>query len=148
VADEAVEVEGRGGAGVDLVVAHLGLRADGGGHLEGDAGGLLQRGALGRVEDDLELRLVVEGQHLDLDAPRSTSEIAPSNSGDAAEKHPAPAGPVDQRIHDAVVEAGEDQSSGAWSWSLSPEARPRVGRQGTGVSDPLHGAERGARPTA
>jgi hypothetical protein len=108
VADEAVEIERRGGAGVDLVVAHLGLRAEGGGHLAGDARRLLQRRALGRVDHDLELRLVVEGQHLDLDlADPDEADRREQQRDDHREERPAPGRPVEQRIHDAVVEAGE-----------------------------------------
>ena len=105
VADETVEIKRSGGAGVDLVVADGGIGADGGGHLGGDAGGLLERGALGRVQDDLELRLVVEGEHLDRDgAEEDEGDGGEQQADDAGEERPTPAGAVEQRIHDAVVE--------------------------------------------
>jgi len=106
VAHESVEIKRRGGAGVDLHVAHLGLAADGVGHLAGDAGGVFERGALGRVEHDLELRLVVEGQHLDLHrADQHEAAGEREQADDAAEKRPAHARPVEQRLHHAVIEA-------------------------------------------
>ena len=66
VAHEAVEVVGRGDTGVDLVIGHFGFGADRGGHFAGDGGGLFQRRAFRHVQDDLELALVVKGQHLHL----------------------------------------------------------------------------------
>jgi len=108
VADEAVEVKRSGSAGVDLVVADGGIGADGGGHLGGDAGRLLEGGALGSVEDDLELRLVVEGEHLDRDgAEEDEGDGREEQADDAGEERPTPAGAVEQRLHDAVVEPGE-----------------------------------------
>jgi hypothetical protein len=66
VPDQAVEIEGGGGADVDLVIGDLGFGADGGGDFAGDLGGQFEGAAFGHVEDDLELALVVEGQHLHL----------------------------------------------------------------------------------
>jgi hypothetical protein len=66
VPDETVEIERRGHAGVDLIVEDLWLGPQRGGHFARHPRGLLKRRALGEVEDDLELRLVVERQHLDL----------------------------------------------------------------------------------
>ena len=66
VAHQAVEVEGGGDAGVNLVIRHLRLDAHGGGDFAGGLGGAFQRAAFGHVEDDLELALVVERQHLHL----------------------------------------------------------------------------------
>ncbi len=65
--DQAVEVERRCGADIDLVIGGRRVLADHLGHLEGDAAGLLEGRSLGHVDDHLELALVVEGQHLDLD---------------------------------------------------------------------------------
>ena len=66
MADEPIEIVGRGRAGVDLIIGHLGLLRDRRGHLAGGAQGLLERRALGQIDDHLELALVVEGQHLHL----------------------------------------------------------------------------------
>ena len=63
---ESVEVERRGDAGVDLVVGHFRFDADGGGDFARGLRGAFERAALGHVEDDLELALVVERQHLHL----------------------------------------------------------------------------------
>ncbi len=65
--DQAVEIDRRCGAGVDLVVGDFRYRFDRtckpveqfGGHLDG--------GSFRHVHDDLELRLVIEGQHLEDD---------------------------------------------------------------------------------
>ena len=67
MAHQAVEVERGGDAGVNLVIGHLRLDADGGGNFAGGLGGAFEGAAFGHVEDDLELALVVEGQHLHLD---------------------------------------------------------------------------------
>jgi hypothetical protein len=108
VAHEAVEVERRGGAGVNLVVAHLGFGADGEGHLAGNAGGLLERGALGHIEDHLELRFVVEGQHLHLHgADADQPHRADGERGDDAEERPVPRAVLEQRPHEARVETRE-----------------------------------------
>ena len=75
VAHQTVEVVGRGGPDVHLVVGHLRHGADVVADLARDGGGLLQRRALGHVDDDLELALVVERQHLDhhaLEQPRAS----------------------------------------------------------------------------
>ncbi len=64
LAHQAVEVDRRGGAGVDLIVGHLRHAGQVIAHLREHAGGLLQAGALGHVQHYLELALVVERQHL------------------------------------------------------------------------------------
>ena len=61
---QPVEIDRRRGARVHLVVGDLGSPRDLGREFVEHACGLLDRRALGHVEDDLELRLVVEGQHL------------------------------------------------------------------------------------
>ena len=65
VADEAVEVEGRGRAGMGLDDGHFGQGKDHIGHVAGHAVRRLDRGAFGQVDDDRKLGLVVEGQKLD-----------------------------------------------------------------------------------
>jgi len=68
MAHETVEIERRRRARVHLVIAHFGFRADRGRHLAGDPRRLLERGAFGGIDDDLEFRLVVEREHLHLHA--------------------------------------------------------------------------------
>ena len=73
---EAVEVDRRRGAGVALVVGDLGHRRDVRAHRAQHGGGALDRRSGGHVDDDLELGLVVERQHLEddqLHATRATS---------------------------------------------------------------------------
>ena len=67
VPHEAVEVEGGGGARVDLDVLHLGNGGEVAVHLPGGLQGHLEGRSLVVVDHHLELALVVEGQHLDLD---------------------------------------------------------------------------------
>ena len=64
LAHQAVEVDRRGGAGIGLVVGHLGHRRQVRAEFVQHRGGLLHRRAGRHVDDDLELRLVVERQHL------------------------------------------------------------------------------------
>ena len=108
VAHQAVEVVGRGDAGVGLEIHDLGLLLDDGGQFAGDAGRLFERRSLGHVDDDLELALVVERQHLHLDeADADESHRAEEQHGDQRQKSVARRGVVEQRIHHATVEAGE-----------------------------------------
>ena len=108
VAHETVKIERRGSAGVDLIVAHLRLGADGLGHFASDVEGLLQRGAFGRVYDDLKLRLVVEWQHLDLHATDEHEHgRADQQEGNDREECPLPQRVVHERVHHAVIHAGE-----------------------------------------
>ena len=65
VPHQPVEAVGRRRPDVDLIVGDLLLLADGGGDLPRHLRGALERAVLGHVEDDLQLALVVEGQHLD-----------------------------------------------------------------------------------
>ena len=67
VADQAVEVVWARCPDVGFVVGHLGLCPDRVGERLGNAVGLLERRALGHVDDHLELALVIERQHLDTD---------------------------------------------------------------------------------
>ena len=106
--DEAVEVIGAGGAGVSLDVGNFGLVEGGIGQGAGAAGRLFERGAFGHVDDDLELALVVEGQHLYLNK-LDVDEAAggEQHDGHGAEEGPAEEGHVDKAIHPAAVEDGE-----------------------------------------
>src|SRR5206468_689996 len=67
VAHEPVEVVRRGGSGVGLEVHYFRLLSDDSGQLAGNPRGLFEGCAFGHVDDDLELALVVERQHLHLD---------------------------------------------------------------------------------
>ncbi len=65
VAHQPVEVDGGGGAGVNLVILHLGHLGKLPPDRQQGALGLLQGHPLRHVEHQLEFRLVVEGEHLE-----------------------------------------------------------------------------------
>jgi hypothetical protein len=65
--DQAVEIDRRGGAGVDLIVGHFLDRAEIAAQLAQHPGGLFQRGAFRHIHNDLKFRLVVERQHFQHD---------------------------------------------------------------------------------
>ena len=103
--DQTVEIERRRGAGVNLVVPHLRFAADGPGHFLGDAGGRFQCRALRGLEDELKLRLVVEGKHLDGHRTEQDEPHGGQQQGDDADQEgPAPAGVVEQRTHHPMVQ--------------------------------------------
>ena len=78
---QSVEIEWRRHAGVNLVIGHFRFDADGGGDFARGLRGAFQRAAFGHVQDDLELALVVERQHLHLHpAERRPVAIASSSS--------------------------------------------------------------------
>jgi len=64
VSDKPVEIERRRGADVDLVVGDLRNRAEDASDLTGGGVGLLEGIALGGVDNHLDFRFVVEGEHL------------------------------------------------------------------------------------
>ncbi len=64
LAHQAVEVDRRGRAGVDLVVGHLGQLGKGLRHVVEHLRRVLDRRAFRHVQHHLEFRLVVERQHL------------------------------------------------------------------------------------
>ena len=64
VTDQAVEIEGRGHTHIHLIIGHLRLVAQTGSDLASRLSRALQRTPLRHVEDNLELRFIVEGQHL------------------------------------------------------------------------------------
>ena len=66
MAHEAVEIERRRDAGINLVIGHLRFGADGGGNFTRRLRGAFQRTAFRHVEDDLKFALVVERQHFHL----------------------------------------------------------------------------------
>ena len=134
VPHQAVEVVGRGNAGVGLEVHNLGLLLDDGGQFAGDARGFFERGSLGHVDDDLELALVVERQHLHLDeADADEDDRAEEHRRDQRQKSAARSGVMEQRIHHAAVEAGEAVL--ALRWRRGRRRRRGSGRRPT-VSPP------------
>ena len=64
VTHQAIKVDRGGGAGIDLHIAHLRHLAQGVAHRHQRALGLLETAALGHIQHQLKLRLVVERQHL------------------------------------------------------------------------------------
>ncbi len=104
VPDQAVEVERGRGADVDLDVGDLGQLPGALGQRASDAGGLLEGGALGHVDDHLHLALVVVGEHLD---PYQTNGHQ-SHGGDEhhahqSQKRPATPGSGQQRPEQTLV---------------------------------------------
>ena len=90
---EPVEIERRSDAGIDLIVGDLRFGAHGGGDFARGLRGAFERAAFGHVEDDLELALVVERQHLHLhpaDADQRPSRRS-SSAEMRGEEKPAPA---------------------------------------------------------
>ena len=65
MANQPVEIEGGGGADVDLEVGHLGHGAESARYFSGHRVCLLEREPLGGVDHNLQLRLVVVGEHFD-----------------------------------------------------------------------------------
>ena len=65
LANEAVEIDRTGGAGIGLVIHDFRHLGDLGADLAQHARGVLEWGADRHVEDDLEFTLVVEGQHFE-----------------------------------------------------------------------------------
>ncbi len=108
VPDQPVEVEGGPDAGVGLDVAHRLVPGHGQGQSLGDLGGPLQGRALGHVHDELELTLVVEGEHLHRHQPQG-------HQGHRQEEknHHPPVGQVpepavgDEALHEAAVPTGQ-----------------------------------------
>ena len=81
VSHQAVEIERRGRAGVDLVINDLRFLADRQGNLAGGLDCLFQREAFGHIENDLELVFVVERQHLHLHPVDSQQTHRPARGG-------------------------------------------------------------------
>ena len=107
VAHQAVEAVGSRRPDVDLIVGDLLLLADGGGDLPGHLRGAFQRAVLGHVEDDLQLALVVVGQHLDPHPPGGNEgHRSQEEQADHAQERPAPDRTADQPGHEPAVGAG------------------------------------------
>ncbi len=70
VPDQAVEIKRRCRADVGLIIADFRHRADVPSQRLGDAGGFFKRSALRHVDHQLNLALIIEGQHLHDDVTR------------------------------------------------------------------------------
>ncbi len=84
--DKSVEVIRAGESGIELIVRHLRLLAEVLAERLTNACCLLQRGAVGHVDDNLELALVVERQHLYLhQLERNERDSGKQQENDGAE---------------------------------------------------------------
>ena len=114
--NEAVEVDRRRGARVGLVIGHLRHGGEVLADLVQDARRVLERRAGRHVDDDLELRLVVEGQHLQHDElHRGERHAGEDQRPDHAGELPAFARAVaaaEERGHHALEEAREPRVRG------------------------------------
>lgn len=105
--DEPVEGDWRAGADIALVAFDLGYARQCARHVAERFVSALERRALGHVEDDLELGLVVEGQHLEDDRLDDDEATGKENQrDDAAEQHrtPAPCALAVEERHQQPVE--------------------------------------------
>jgi len=108
VPDQPVEVVGGRRAGVDLVVLHLGDAGEDGADLPRHAGGLFEGRPLRHVDDDLELALVVERQHLERYSLRDHQPHGEDEEhGHHPEGTPAQTPRADQGGHEVVVDLVE-----------------------------------------
>ena len=110
VTHEPVEVVRSGGAGVDLGADDLGEPRQRVRHLGQGPVRRLERRSLGKVDDDLELVLVVEGQHLDdHDAERHERHGRSEESPDGSkEEDPRPTTTLrHERRHSPPVKRAE-----------------------------------------
>ncbi len=106
VAHEAVEVEGRRRPGIGLDGPQFGQIRDRPGEIEENALRLLERAALGQIDDDLEFGLVVEGEKLDGHRLRVEEREGGDHPGadDKEEEQRAAAGAIEEGRH-AQIEA-------------------------------------------
>ena len=108
VPHQAVEVVGRGSAGVGLEVHNLGLLLDDGGQFAGDARGFLERSPSGMSMMTWNSLLLSNGSIFTLTNPTPTRRYrAEQHRRDQRQKAAARSGVMEQRIHHATVEAGE-----------------------------------------
>src|SRR5260370_41303434 len=104
MAHQTVEIERRGNAGVDLVIRDFRFDAHSRCDLARRLGGSFQRAAFGHVENNLELALVVEGQHFDFYKPDSYERHGnQQQANDAAQKTITPSRPRNQWTHEPAV---------------------------------------------
>ena len=91
MAHQAVEIERRRHARVNLIIRHFRFGAHGGGNFARGLRGAFERAAFRHVENDLELALVVERQHFHLHpADADQRHRAKQQADDAREKNPTP----------------------------------------------------------
>ncbi len=108
VAHESVEVNRGGGSDVELHVADEGFFCEFGGEVAGDGGGAFEGGAFGGVDDDLELALVVVGEHFDLDGAHvDEGHRGEEHDDDACEHARAQPRLIDHRLDDFAVGAAD-----------------------------------------
>src|SRR5579863_9457275 len=105
--NEAVEIVRAGSPGIDLIIDNFGLLAEILSQGLGYAGRLFQRRPVGHVDDDLELTLVVEGEHFYANPlQRHKSDCGEQQQYDTPEKHPAAARIADEWVHHLAVQTG------------------------------------------
>ena len=108
VPHQPVEVEGRGGTGVGLGAPYLGHRPEPGRHRFGRGVGGLEGRPFRKIQDHLELRLVVERQHLHLHCPDGDQRHrAEQEDADAGVETVPDRGAVHQCIHHAGIPPAE-----------------------------------------
>ena len=106
--DHAVEVHRRALADVQLEVADLVHPGQVVADTPRDAVGAVERRALGHVDDDLELVLVVVGEHLQRQQPQGGQDHRRhEQQADHPHRHPGKAWPVEDRPQQAVRYAVE-----------------------------------------
>jgi len=109
VPHQSVEIKRRRRAGVDLVIGDFRLGAHGGGNLARGLRGAFERAALGQVQDDLKLALVVERQHFHLHpAERDERHRAEQQRDDRSQEKPPPPGLGDHRSHHPAIQPREE----------------------------------------
>ncbi len=119
---------------------HLGDFIEGGGELFEQGGGALERRALGHVHHDLELALVVEGQHLEhhqLDEHhRRRGQDEQGHRAEEGEPSAGGAGAAQEGPHQAVEQGPKRASALGMAMILMPpeelEREPGCGDQGHG----------------
>jgi hypothetical protein len=116
LAHQAVEGDRAGGAGIALQVAHLGLLGQVRAQLVQRGGGVFQRRAGRHVQHELELALVVEGQHLQHHAQ---ARIGDQASAPTAPSRPARRPAAAQRLRGAVQQRAQ-QAPGRQRGSRRP----------------------------
>src|SRR5271167_2820823 len=102
---EPVEVVRTGGPGIDLIIDNLRLLAEILSQGLRHASRLFQWRAIGHVDDDLELTLVVEGEHFYANPfQRDKGDCGEQQQHDTTKKHPAAACVADERVHHPAVQ--------------------------------------------
>ena len=100
LAHEAVEVDGCRGAGVGLVVGHFGNRRDIRAHRPQHGCRVLDRSPGRHVDDDLQLRFVVEGQHFHHHPLECRKERRQHDGDQDRDPEPAPVASTRARIEE------------------------------------------------